>query len=127
MHQQNCFGVLLEEACKVVDLAKFEVVFLHGFQSLTLASFVNDEAINFVLEELTHVLGRRFVSQDGMYTSGPVSPLILRNQSIPMELDNATKAIYVLDSVKAARLVDAVQNTEIYASQIAKKGPIKGL
>jgi hypothetical protein len=32
-----------------------------------------------------------------------------------MELDNATKAIYVLDSVKAARLVDAVQNTEIYA------------
>jgi hypothetical protein len=71
--------------------------------------------MNIVLKELTHVLGGRFVSQDGMYTTGPESPLILRNQSIPTELDNATKAIYVLDSVKAARLVDAVQNTERYA------------
>jgi hypothetical protein len=68
------WGVLLEEAGKMVDFAKFKLQ--SGLstwipESLRLSKpFVHNEAINFVLEKLIHVLGGRFVSQDGMYTTG---------------------------------------------------------
>ena len=107
--------ILLEEACKEVEHGKFKSVSLRGFQSLQINSCVRDEAINLVLEEMTHVLAGRFVSKWGMYTTGPESPLILRNQSIPAESDNATKAIYVLDPIRAARLVLCFEDTEKYA------------
>ena len=109
---ERFLGILLQEACTEVDHGKFKSVSLRGFQSLQIDKCVHDEAINLVLEEMTHVLGGRFVSKWGMYTTGPESPLILRNQSIPAESDNATKAIYVLDSIRAARLVLPFEATE---------------
>jgi hypothetical protein len=128
---ESFFGILLEKACRVVDLGKFKSVTLSEFQSLRLNSFVSDEAINLVLEEMTHVLGGRFVSKWGMYTTGPESPLILRSQLIPAYPYNATKAIYVLDPIRATRLVTYFEDTERYArvkgQERARKRALKAL
>ena len=105
--------ILIDEACKEVHCDQFTAVSLEGFKSLRPGSFVGDQAIYLVLENLTRVLGGRFVDKDGTYTTGPVSPLILLNKSIPA--DDATKALYVLDSVNAARLEHAVTTTERHA------------
>ena len=108
--------ILINEACKVHHSNKCKVVSLSGFKSLCLNSFVSDEAINLVLENITHVLRGRFVSKGGTFTTGPLSPLIQSNTSISMDSDDATKALYVLDSVNAARLERDVRNTEKYAA-----------
>jgi hypothetical protein len=103
-------GILIDEACKDVDSDKFKAVSLEGFQSLRLNTHVGDQAITLVLENLTRVLGGRFVGKGGTYTTGPVSPLIQPKTSIPA--DDATNALYVLDSVIAARLERPVITTE---------------
>ncbi len=89
---------------------KFKVVSLDGFKSLCPNTFVGDQAITLVLKNLTNVLGGRFVGKGGTYTTGPVSPLIHPNKLI--SADDATNALYVLDSVIAARLERHVLNTE---------------
>ncbi len=103
-------GILINEACKVTHSDKFKVVSLDGFKSRCPNTLVGDQAITLVLENLICVLGGRFVGKGGTYTTGPVSPLIQPNKLIPA--DNATKALYVLDSVIAARLERPVLNTE---------------
>ena len=108
-------GILIDEACKEVDKDKFKAISLDGFKSLSPNRFVGDQAITLILEDLTRVLGGRFVGKGGTYTTGPVSPLIQPNKLIPV--DDATKALYVLDPVNAARLIGPVLHTERHAPQ----------
>jgi hypothetical protein len=115
-----------EALARPVDPAKCKAISIAGFQSLRKGCLVADDAINLVLCELTHVLGGRFVSKGGMYTTGPVSPLIQSNRQTPADQsEGPTEACYVLDSVNAARLEVCVERAEKYAARKDRTGDQK--
>jgi hypothetical protein len=98
------------------ELEKCKTISIAGYRSLQKGKFVADDAIDLVLGAVTHVLGGRFVCKDGMYTTGPVSPLIRSNRP--------TEACYVIGPQNSARLVDCVNRAETYAA--SKKSQGKG-
>jgi hypothetical protein len=74
---EELVSIMRDEAMRLpFDSAKCKTILIAGFRSLQKGKFVADDAINLVLGAMTHVLGGRFVSKDGMYMTGPVSPLI---------------------------------------------------
>ena len=112
-----------EALARPVDPAKCKAISIAGFQSLRKGCLVADDAINLVLGELTHVLGGRFVSKGGMYTTGPVSPLIQSNRQTPADQsEGSTEACYVFDSINAARLTDCVERAEKIAARKDRTG-----
>jgi len=114
---EELVSIMRDEAMRLqFDSAKCKTISIAGFRSLQKGKFVADDAIDLVLGAMTHVLGGRFVCKDGMYTTGPVSPLIRSNRP--------TKACYVIGPQNAARLADCVNRAETYAA--SKKSNGKG-
>ena len=99
---------IMREESLPVDRAKCTKISIKAYETLRKGLFVDEEAINLVLEPVTHVLGGRFVSKGGVYTTGHVSPLIRSNRS--------TKACYVVDSQNAARLENCVKRIDLYTA-----------
>ncbi len=116
---EELVSILRDKAMRLpFDSAKCKTISIAGYISLQKGKFVADDAIDLVLGAVTHVLGGRFVCKDGMYTTGPVSPLIRSN--LP------TEACYVIGPQNAARLVDCVNRAETYAALASKKSQGKG-
>ena len=112
---EELVSIMRDEALTLpFDPAKCKKISIAGFSSLKKGKFVADDAIDLVLEEVTHVLGGRFVSKGGMYTTGPVSPLIRSIQP--------TEASYVIGSQNAGRLVNCVNRAETYAASKKSNG-----
>ena len=116
---EELVSIIRDEAMRLpFDSAKCKTISIGGFRSLQKGKFVADDAIDLVLGAMTHVLGGRLVSKDGMYTTGPVSPLIRSNRP--------TEACYVIGPQNAARLEDCVNRTETYAASKNSESERKG-
>ena len=112
---EELVSIMRDEAMRLpFDQAKCRKISIAGFRSLEKGKFVADDAIDLVLDAVTHVLGGRFVCKNGMYTTGPVSPLIRSNRP--------SEAYYVIDSQIAAQLADGVNRAETYAASKKSKG-----
>ena len=113
---QELVSIMRDEAMTLpFDSAKCQFFTIAGFRSLQKGKFVADDAIDLVLGVVTHVLGGRFVCKDGMFTTGPVSPLI------PSRPNQPTKACYVIGSQTAVHSVDYVNRAETYAASKKSK------
>jgi hypothetical protein len=115
---EELVSIMRYEAMRLLfDQPHCRKISIAGFRSLEKGKFVADDATDLVLDAMTHVLGGRFVCKNGMYTTGPVSPLI--------RSDRPTEAYYVIDWQIAAQLAVGMNRADTYAASKKSKGKWK--